>query len=352
MNILFVNSTRKWGGVKTWCLDMAESLLRQGHKTWIVGRPGAFVEKATHLGIPAAAHSFGFDLNPLSIIFFLKYLSKHKIDVLVCNISKDLRTAGVAAKILGIPVVQHLGAPHDVVNRFKTRATQRVIGAHLIACSNFVLKSLTKSVPLFNDYDFTAIFPGTRPNPLSPSRNHSPRTIIATSQLNRDKGHSHLLEALAGLKHKGYEFKCIIVGTGKDEQALKELCQSLGLHDEIEWTGFVTDVTAELERADIFVLPTLCEPLGIALEEAMANGLVPVARNIGGPPEIWHPDMKELLVEPQSNSAGFEKALARLLDLPDEELLAMKQAVHAHAVTTFSLDTQAQKFLNWLETFT
>lgn len=351
MNILFVNATRKWGGVKTWCIDMAESLRRQGHGTWIVGRPGPFVEKAGLLGIPAAAHSFGVDFNPLSIAFFLRFLSRNRIDVVVCNISKELRTAGVAARLLGIPVVQHLGAPHDVVNRFKTRVTQRLVGAHLIACSRFVLERLTNAVPLFKECDFTAIHPGTRPNPVPPSGNHVPRTIVATSQLNRDKGHRHLLEALAALKRRGYEFRCVIVGTGKEEAALRELCRSFGLDDVVEWTGFVTDVQGQLARADIFVLPTICEPLGIALEEAMANGLVPVARDRGGPPEIWPPELRELLVSPQDPGAGFERALARLLDLSEEELLAMKRAVYAHAAATFELDGQARKFLAWMETF-
>ncbi|WP_286181666.1 glycosyltransferase [Desulfovibrio sp. Huiquan2017] len=351
MNILFVNSTRKWGGVKTWCIDMAESLIRQGHKTWIIGRPGPFVDKAARLGIPATGHSFGFDLNPVSIAFFLRFLSRNKIDVVICNISKELRTAGIAAKMLGIPVVHRLGAPGDVENEFKTRATQRLLGAHLLACSDFVLKHLKRSVPIFQEYDFTAIFPGTRPNPHAPSHNHVPRTIIATSQLNKDKGHPHLLKALAALKNRGYEFRCIIVGTGKDEARLKGLCRSLGLTDAVEWTGFVTDVQAELAKADIFVLPTFCEPLGIALEEAMAHGLIPVARNIGGPTEIWPPDMRELLIPPKSNEAGFEKTLAQLLDLPDDELFAMKLAVRDHAAATFSLDTQARKFLAWLEPF-
>ncbi len=350
MNILFVNSTYKWGGVKTWSIDMAESLRRHGHKTWIIGRPGPFVAKAERLGIPAIAHSFGFDFNPLSIAFFWKFLRRNKIDVLICNISKELRTAAVAARLLEIPVVHRLGAPQDVVDRFETRATQRLIRPHLLTCSDFVLRNLKKNVPIFNDCDFAAIFPGTRPS-LSPFSNHAPRTIIATSQLNSDKGHPHLLEALAALKGSGDAFRCFIVGTGSDEQALKELSRSLGLESEVEWTGFVTNVQAELARADIFVLPTRCEPLGIALEEAMANGLVPVARNIGGPTEIWPPDMRELLIEPQSNGAGFEKVLARLLDLTDAELLAKKRAVHAHAIATFSLDTQAQKFVSWLERF-
>lgn len=330
---------------------MSESLIRHGHQAFIVGRPGAFVEKAVQLGVPAQAHAFGFDFNPLSIAFFLRYLSKNRIDVLICNISKDLRTAGVAAKILGIPIVHRLGAPQDVVDRFKTRITQRITGAHLLTNSDFVRDKLLRNVPLYEQYDFGAIFPGTRPNPVPPDTCHSPRTIIATSQLNPDKGHTHLLQALAALRDRGYAFRCIIVGTGKSEAQLQQMGRDLGLDDRIEWTGFVTDVQSHLLRADIFVLPTFCEPLGISLEEAMANGLVPVARKAGGPREIWPPDLEHLLIHPKSNEQGFEAALKQLLDTSDKELLSMKKYVHAHACATFSLDTQAEKFLHWLKRF-
>jgi len=351
MHVLFVNSTRKWGGVKTWSINMAQSLRELGHKAGIVGRPGPFVDKARNLGIPAEAHGFGADFNPVSIAFFFKLFLARKPDAVVCNISKDLRTAGIAARLMGIPLVHRLGAPGDVVDSPKTRITQRLLKPRLLACSEYVRKHLLKSVPLYRDYEFTAIFPGTSPAPEPPAKVHAPRIIIATSQLNKDKQHIHLLQALSALKNQGYDFRCIIVGTGKDENNLKQACADLGLDGVIEWTGFVTDVRVQLARADIFVLPTPCEPLGIALEEAMACGLVPVARNAGGPTEIWHPGQTELLVPPESNDKGFRQILARLLDMSDDDLLALKREFHRHAGRTFSQIGQAKQFLAWLEPF-
>ncbi|NDV28733.1 glycosyltransferase [Desulfovibrio sp. JC010] len=351
MNILFVNSTRKWGGVKTWCIDMSTKLAEKGHNTWIIGRPGPFTEKAEQLGVLGSAHTFGPDFNPKSIYFFIKFMKKHDIDVVICNISKGLRTAGVAARLLGIPVVHRLGAPRDVVNSFKTNTMQLFLNANLLCCSEFVRSYLLESVPLYKRYNFKAIHPGTRINQVPPSTVNTPRTIIATSQLIESKGHDQLLVALAALKKRNYQFKCIIVGTGGEEKRLKELCTNLDLDGQVEWTGFVTDVQSKLNMADIFVLPTFCEPLGIALEEAMANGLVSVARNTGGPTEIWPDKLKHLLIDPESNAKGFEQALADLLDLSDEELLQMKQDFREHATTTFSLDLQADKFISWMEKF-
>lgn len=349
MNIAFVNSTRKWGGVKTWCLDMATNLRQQGQSTFIVGRAGPFTEKCRAAGIPTETHEFGFDLNPASIVYFLNYFCRNAIDVLVANVSKDLRTAGIAARMLGIPIVQHIGAPRDVVDSAKTRLTQRLLKPSIVTCSQHVTDRLRSLVPIFEQYEVQAIHPGTRPADSPPGSCRVPRTIIATSQLNGDKGHRDLLGALHLLKEKGIDFRCIIVGTGNYADKLHTMSEEYGLADLVEFTGFVTNVQAQLARADIFVLPTFAEPLGIALEEAMAHGLVPVARDAGGPPEIWPPDMRELLMSPEDGAAGFAQRLESLLHLSDESLLDMKHRVYNHAVDTFELNKQARIFLQWMQ---
>jgi len=351
MNVVFVNSTRKWGGVKTWSLDMAECLIDKGHGAWIIGRPGPFVDKAKKLGIPAQAHSFGFDMNPVSVLFFYRFLKSVRADVLIANISKDLRTAGIAAKMLGIPVVHRLGAPGDIVNSAKTRLTQRFFSSHIMACSDFVRNRLTKSIPLLGEYDFVTIHPGTRVDADLDMHVNRPKVIIATSQLNEDKRHVDLLEALARLKARGIDFRCIIAGTGRIEDMLKARCTELGLDDCVEWTGFVTNIQDHLKRADIFVLPTRSEPLGISLEEAMAQGLIPIARRAGGVPEIWPAAVQDMLVEPSDAVNGFEHALESLITMDDEAFLAKRREVHRHAMASFERRGQADKFIAWLQKF-
>lgn len=351
MNITFVNSIRFWGGVMTWCVDMAESLMHQGHNTSIIARPGPAIDKARSLGIHAEEYSFGFDFNPMTIAYFLRFFLREKTDVMVGNISKELRTAGVAARMLGIPIVHRIGSPGDVSDRPKTRLTQHILKPHILTCSEFVRERLVDRVPVYRQYDARAIFPGTRPAAEPPNSVGTPRTILATSRLDVEKGYPDLLEALAALRKREFTFKCIIVGTGRSAEKIRSRCTELGLDDTVEFTGFVTDVQAQLRRGDIFVLPTYCEALGIALEEAMAQGLVPVARNAGGPREIWPPEKRELLVPTEEPVQGFENALAELLKKTDEELLAMKRAVYHHAVATFALDKQAREFTDWMRRF-
>ena len=62
-----------------------------------VRTPRAFPKKAQELGLNAQEVRFGVDGNPLTIWFFLQEFRKYNIDVCICNVSKDLRTAGIAA---------------------------------------------------------------------------------------------------------------------------------------------------------------------------------------------------------------------------------------------------------------
>jgi len=348
LTIAFLASTRKWGGVKTWSLDMGLALQQRGHKVIILAPAGPFVDRAIRMGLQAERVHFGPDGNPLAIRRFLRFFRAEKVDCVVVNLSKEMRTAGVAARLLGIPLVHRIGAPGDLKDRMKTRITQRLLSPRLLTCSDYVRRSLLEKIPLFQKYEFAAIHPGTRPVEQPPRSVGSPRRIIVTSQLRPEKAHAQLLEALSDLRRRGHRFRCVIAGSGPCEGALKEQGEALGVADLIEWVGFVQNVTEFLQRADTFVLPSLREPLGIALEEAMAHGLVPVARRAGGVPEIWPPGLDHFLFPPEENAGGFARVLQTILQASDNQILQWKRTAWQHAATSFHIDKQCDEFLAWL----
>ena len=62
--------------------------------------------------------------------------------------------------------------------------------------------------------------------------------------------------------------------------------RQLRLSEQITWTGFTRDVTAELLKMDLFVLPSLFgEGLPMVVLEAMAAGVPVVATRVAGMPE-------------------------------------------------------------------
>ena len=126
--------------------------------------------------------------------------------------------------------------------------------------------------------------------------------------------------------------------------------RDLQIEDRVQFSGFTTDVIKELRAADFFVLPTQCEPLGIALEEAMANGLIPIARNAGGVPEIWPDFLEENLLPPESGGQEFARALKNMLALPEHTVSGLKSEVRDHAQRTFSSHNQSKRILNFIYT--
>lgn len=348
MNIAFAVSIRKWGGVKTWCIDNGVALKNAGHRVFIYGRPGSFPEKAAQLGLEARPFDFGLDFSVFAILYFIREFRRNKIDVCVCNVVKDMRTAGIAARILGIPIVQHLGDVGDLRDTFKVRLAQRVLKPALVTCSKYCYDALLERVSVLAEYPFQFIHPGVMPASEPKKSLHEPRVIITTCQLNKAKGHVDLFRALAILRRNGRDFRCIVVGTGTYEKEVKFSAEELGISDLVEFTGYVPSVPEQLARADIYVLPSYCEALGIALEEAMANGLVCVARNNGGVPEIWPPSELELLVDKDDRGEAFAAVIDGLLRLSGEELLKKSQVFYQHANQAFHAEKQARKLESFI----
>jgi glycosyltransferase involved in cell wall biosynthesis len=101
----------------------------------------------------------------------------------------------------------------------------------------------------------------------------------------------------------------------------------------VEFAGFVPDVRQRLAQADVLVMPSLSEGLGVAVLEAMAMGKPVVASNTGGLPEAVADGETGLLVPP-GNAEALAGALLALLEDPDRAQ-AMGKAGRRRAVDHF-----------------
>lgn len=347
MNIAFVNSTKKWGGVKTWCLDTAAALNQLSHLAVIFGKDERFIARARQRNIESYSINFGLDYNPILTYKFYSFFKKRNIQFVVANVGKDIKSAGIAAKCAKIPLIVHIGSPGDIQDTSENKILHNFTKPAFLCCSEYTKTGFFSSFPHSKKFPTTAIHPGTI---ISDHEivTDCPARLITTSQLNKDKRHVDVLHACAILAANKIDFSLTIVGEGALSDKLRALVQELGLMDRVSFTGYIDDVAQELRSADIFILPSQCEPLGIALEEAMAHGLVPIARNAGGAPEIWPGFLRSHLVPPHSQGADFAAALTPLLTMPRHQLHELKNRVRSHAAKTFSVELQTNKFLDFI----
>jgi glycosyltransferase involved in cell wall biosynthesis len=123
--------------------------------------------------------------------------------------------------------------------------------------------------------------------------------------------------------HKGVEFlikaaknldaQFLLVGGGSDEARLKGLVQKLGLEKKVKFMGYLPydEIPKYYASVDIVVYPTLYEPLGNVVLEAMAAGKPIVASNVDGIPEIFE-DGTGFLIKPSEQE--LEEKLKVLLN--------------------------------------
>ncbi|EPR44222.1 glycosyl transferase group 1 [Desulfovibrio sp. X2] len=357
MNVLFVNSTRRWGGVKTWTLDLAARLAAAGHGAHVACRPGPFADKARSLGLPVEARRFGLDYSPAMILWFLRLFKAWKTDVVVCNVGKDLRTAGVAARLAGLPVVHRVGLPRDMRDTLKVRLTHRFVRPRLLSPCEYIKDEMLDEVSFLRPDEITVIRTGKPCAGALPAAAQAPgvpRRLVMTSQLNADKGHADVLRALARLAAEGLDFRLDVVGEGREAEALRALADALGIAEKLTFLGFQASVQPFLAQAEIFVLASRSEGLPNTLLEAMAAGLAPIARNVGGVAEVWPEELSPFLTTPapaaqsDADENDLTQPLRTLLSVPDEELARLRGAALAACRERFEIGAQAARLTDWL----
>lgn len=159
--------------------------------------------------------------------------------------------------------------------------------------------------------------------------------------LEERKGHRVLLEALAALAQGGVAFRCFIAGGGSQREPLAAQIRALGLEDRVILTGGVEDPCQLLSALDVFVFPSLKEGLGVALMEAMACAIAPVASSTGGIPELVEHGRSGLLVSPAS-AIELARALEGLIAAPALRR-EMGAAARARMVDGFSMTAMAAR---------
>lgn len=93
------------------------------------------------------------------------------------------------------------------------------------------------------------------------------------------KGIKLILDALAGVKASGGDFRMVFVGDGMEREAMEEYVRNLRLDDKCIFTGSVQDrhrLRTFFSMADLFLFPSTYDTYGIVVREAAACGLASV----------------------------------------------------------------------------
>ena len=182
-----------------------------------------------------------------------------------------------------------------------------------------------KVVTIRNGVDATKFAPNNDPSVLTKYGVSGPYAIFV-GRITRQKGLAHLLRAW---KNVPSEYGLVLAAGSPDEEGIgKEVADLIAelqkTRSNIWWIKDMlhhAELTAMLTGADLFVCPSVYEPLGIVNLEAMGCETAVLGSRVGGIPEVVADKETGELVDYTGDADLFENALTesitRLMSQPE-----------------------------------
>ena len=340
------------GGAETGCIQVAEALVKEGHRAIVVSEGGARLHEleavgGEHLVIKASTK------NPIKMLInarkLVNLIRRDKVDIIHARSRAPAWSALWAARMTNTAFVTTYHSGYSENGRVKNfynsvmARSDRVIAvsefmAHLIRTRNNIPEHRIKVIHRCVDH---AIF--NRDETLDTRMNNlridwgvreDTRVLLLPGRVSRRKAQDHLIRAAAKLRARGVEnFACIFAGDASGKagfrQELDNLADDLGVTDLIHFIGHCPDMPAAYATSTVSLNISYSEGFPrVALEaQAMATPVIvsdtgPGREVAKTPPDTDFNEATGLRV-PYGDVQELTGMLEELLAWPDEKRAAM-----------------------------
>jgi glycosyltransferase involved in cell wall biosynthesis len=307
MRILHAMLADEVGGVQMAFAHYAALLRYLGHQVVCCVRPGAAILSRLPADCVVELLPHVCEIDPLAVVRASRLIAAHSPDVLVVHGKRAARIFDRARFVSRrtLPLVDVLHRP-----RFKgiARADRLICVSRALAdgaLATGVQPDRVIHVPNFLPQDACRAAP--------PHRSNLP-VVGFLGRLVPEKGCDLLLDALALLARTGVPVRARIAGSGPAAPALKAQAARLGIAAEIDWLGWVDDVSGFYSSIDVLCVPSRSESFGFVVLEAFSSETAVIATRTSGPAEIIDHGRNGLLCELTAGALAAE--LGRLVQSP------------------------------------
>ena len=333
MKIVISSAGKDWRGTDNVTWTLVVGLRRRGHDVLVLCRPDSVLrDRLAEANIPFADILSGLDLSPPVLMRCIRLFRRFGAQIIVTVKDKDLRQSGVAARMMGIPVLVCHGTDRPLKNTARYRFFFSKIATHHVAVSQAVRRTLLEGSPWLKS-DVAVVYNGIETQEIddaAPVQLGLPADAVTVSfvgHFETRKGILDFAQAWHRVAAAVPNAHAIIVGQGRREPEFRAAMEGA---PRVHWLGFRSDVPSINKATDIFVLPSRFEGFGLVLAEAMAAGAACVTYNSSNMPELIDHERNGLLV-PIADIDALANAIVRLCN--DAELrkrlgAAARQTVH------------------------
>lgn len=305
-------------------------------------------------------------IYPSSLLRLWRLLRQQLPDVVQTWMYHADLIGGIAARLAGIKQVFWNIRTTNLVSgktKFKTifishlcARLSNLIPHKIICCAESSAKvhadlgyAKDKLIVVANGYDLSQLKPNLEVGLQVRKEFGIPSDAILLGMVGRFgiiKNHQNLLLALAGLAELGYNFYCLLVGTGvnHNNQKLNDWISFYGLKDYVYTIGKRNDIPAVMNAIDLHILSSsFGEGFPNVLAEAMSCGTPCVSTDVGDAKVIIG---KTGWVVPTSDAQALKDAIITALKKREDlyEWALLRQMARQRVEDFFSLDIMVQSY--------
>ncbi len=252
----------------------------------------------------------------------LHIIRRERVNLVHANCDLSGQYGIVAGRLAGIPTVcstRNLLGPRAYRRSFLSWADALVANSKAVA-TTWLPHRTQKRYIAYNAVDLAKFTPTGCRARLRHQWGLDEQTFVVAviGRITRNKGQDTFLKALKQVIAQAPRTHAFLVGSTEIDRSedfrlmLKQMVRTLGLLEQVTFVDAVESVPAFLEMVDLLVCPSIAEPFGRALIEAMAMEKPVIASAVGGPLEIVVEEETGLLVSP-SDSKALAAAIRRVM---------------------------------------
>ncbi len=324
--ILFSESSRNMGGQEWQLLQQMAALQAQGEAVALACRPDSrIVAEAAQNHLQTVTLPFRNSVHAPTIWRLRQWMRQQRVRACVCHSSHDSNNVALAARLL--PQWPRIVRSRTyLTDRASAFAYNHLADATMLP-SEFLRQQLLAQAPV-QPARLHTVYPGIDFDRLQQQAADSlPEALqhwlaqtagpllVLVGMWRPEKGQSFMLSVLARLRQDWPNVRLVLAGAGVDEAALRAQVAALGLADAV-WLGEVRPIAPLLRRADVLVMPSRYEPLGMVQIEALGLAVPVVVSDTGGIPETVRHQHSGLLCPPDDEAAWLA-ALTHALTQPE-----------------------------------
>jgi len=310
--------SRSWGGLEIQALEMSVQLQKRGHTVLLACPPDSRLAGEAHRsGIETSTADIRGYVHPLLVLRLARMLRRRNIDLIHCQLSKDIATMVPSMRLSGsrLPVLlsKRVGSSLNKKDLFHQLTYSQV--SRVLAISGVIHRNILDTTPVSPDRVLT-LHDAVDTARFSPARVDR-RTVRRAFGIGDDevlvgfvgrfspgKGHEELIEAVDILRHDRGRFRVLIVGEasyGEEgyERKIRQMTASRGLDRVVTFAGFRDDMPDVMASFDLLAFPSHAESFGVVLIEAMAMERPVVATNCDGVLDIVVDGITGIFVHPR-----------------------------------------------------